>query len=313
MREKLRFNIIKFAKKILRIPQNQSLSFRNFQKYLRLYYGPIFYKEKISTSNILEAMKNMGMTEGSNVFIHCSWDEFYNYEGSEEELIDAILNVIGQSGTLIMPAFPLLKSGKIFNVKKTVTSAGMFAEIFRKYPGVKRSINIQHSVCAFGPQADFLLSEHHLGETCWDEKSPYYKLSQINTLVFSLGLRKYYIGAMVHCVESILRKEVPYYASFFKSEPTWYNYVLNSGNEILQYKHYELADGKYIRISKHLGTAKITKKYFNPEFCCFSKVSNLRISMYRANLVIPKMIELGRKGIDIYKYPRKKHDLFKPF
>lgn len=54
----------------------------------------------------------MGMKNGSNIFIHSTWDEMYNYNGSEENLIDAILEVIGPEGTLIMPACPYYVKGK---------------------------------------------------------------------------------------------------------------------------------------------------------------------------------------------------------
>ncbi len=94
-----------------------------------------------------------------------------------------------------MPAYPLLRNeNSIFDVRNTPTGAGLIAEEFRHYPGVKRSLNRQHSVCALGPMSDFLLGEHHLSKTCWDEKSPYYKLGEINAIVFTLGLGKVFVG-----------------------------------------------------------------------------------------------------------------------
>lgn len=197
------------------------------------------------------------MKNGSNIFIHSTWDEMYNYNGSEENLIDAILEVIGPEGTLIMPALPLLRKGKIFDVKKSITGAGTLAETFRRYPGVKRSINVQHSVCALGPQSDFLLKEHHLGESCWDEKSPYFRLSQIDALVFTLGLRRYYIGTMLHCVESVLRKSYPYYSSFYTREPVKHEYIDYDG----EHKYYYCYDNRYVRY-KFFSNQKNDKKAF---------------------------------------------------
>lgn len=63
-------------------------------------------------------MKDMGMKEGSNVFIHSKWDEMYNYLGNESEFIDAIIKVIGEKGTLIMPAFPLVRKIKYLMLKE---------------------------------------------------------------------------------------------------------------------------------------------------------------------------------------------------
>lgn len=39
----------------------------------------------------------------------------------------------------------------------------------------------------------------------------------------------------------------------------------------------------------------MTKKYFNKDFYKFRKISNVKVSMYRADKVIPRMIELGKK------------------
>ncbi|MCR9012810.1 AAC(3) family N-acetyltransferase [Gabonibacter chumensis] len=300
--QEIRKKTIRVAKKILGIPQNQCLTPRVFQKYFRLRYGPWIYKKKIRTEEIIEEMKKMGMKRGSNIFIHSSWDEMYNYNGSEENLIDAILEIIGPQGTLIMPAFPLLRKGKIFNVKKSVTGAGTLAETFRRYPGVKRSINVQHSVCALGPQSDFLLAEHHLGESCWDEKSPYFRLSQIDALVFTLGLRKYYIGTMLHCVESVLRKDYPYYSSFYTPVLVKHEYIDLDGKQKCYYCY-----DKKIRIrDKLFGTTTMVKKHFAKEWYACSQISNLIIGVYHAKEIIPHLINLGKKGIDVYQNSGKK-------
>ena len=303
-KEKIKNIIVPMIKKILGLSTYEELEFRTIQYHYRLKYGPYIYKYKFTTEELVDVMKKMGMGPGSNVFIHCKWDEMYNYQGNETDLIDAILKVIGPEGTLIMPAFPLKRKNKPFSIKKSVTAAGMLAETFRKYPGVLRSANCQHSVCALGKEAEYLTSEHHLGDNCWDEKSPYYKLASINTLVFSIGLRKYYIGTMVHCVEGTLMKSIPYYRSFFKENKSEHLYIDYDGN-LQQYMAYDL-DHTHRRISKHFGARIMTVKYFSKEACLFNKLSNVKVSMYKANYVIPRMIELGRHGIDIYKKPSKR-------
>lgn len=294
----------KYLKKIAGIHQNQTFNLRTFVQNLRLRYGPYIWKRKISTLDLVSAMENMGMKRGSNIFIHCNWNEFYNYTGNEKELIDEILNVIGKEGTLIMPAFPILRKGKIFSIRKSVTGAGLLAEEFRKYPGVKRSINVQHSVCALGPQADFLISEHSKCETCWDEKSPYFKLSKIGAIVFNFGQQKYSVGTIAHCVESILRKEVPYFENFYQKELTSHKYI-DLDNTIKEYFCYDLRPDLH-RTNKFFGLKYICKKYFDKTYHKYVQISNLIISVAYAEKVVPKMIELGRKGIIVYKTPSKK-------
>lgn len=295
--------LVKISKKLLGIPINDGLNVFNFFKYQRLKYGPYIYKKKYNVKDVVDVMIHLGMKEGSNVFIHSSWNEFYNYLGTEYELIDEILRVIGPSGTLIMPAIPLIRKNRLFNVRKTVTKAGVLAEEFRKYPGVKRSINLQHSVCALGPQSDYLLNEHHLGDNCWDERSPYYKLSKINALVFCMGIHKRFVGTMVHCVEGVLFKEFAYFRDLFEDNKTEHKYIDYDGTE----KNYCCYDLKAKLVYEYFSHRKYVDQYLDYKS---RKLSNLIITMYQASQVIPTMIENGRRGIILYAYPSKRKYVF---
>ena len=295
--------IKKYAKKILGIPAKEGLSITNFIFNWRLRVGPYLYKRKYTAKDVVEAMRKAGMKEGSTVFIQSRWAEFYNCISTEEELISEILNALGPNGTLAMACMPLLRNNKTFNVKKTVTRAGLLAEAFRKYPGVKRSCNVRHSVCAIGPNSHYLLSEHHLGETAWDEKSPYYRLSIVDGLVFGLGLGKYWVGTITHCVESLLREKVPYYHDMFYADKTEYHYIDYDGIE-KSYWNYDMPEsGPHIRVSSYFKSIRIAKRYLHGNS---QQVSNLQISCYKAIEVVPKLVSLGRKGIDCNLLPRKK-------
>lgn len=258
------------------------------------------YKQTYITSDIISLMKELGLKKGSNVFVHSSWDEFYNYKGSINEFIDAILTEIGPDGTLAMPAYPLLrKLDSIFNIKSTPTAAGMIAETFRNYPGVKRSIN-RHSVCAIGPMSDYLLNEHQYSETCWDRKSPYFKLSEINALIFTLGLGKYFVGTTMHCADSILREEVPYFALFFQKKTIFK--IRLADKSIYQQECYTAADdfSYYFTNRSH---NKVISRYFDKSKYVRTRLSNLTVNMYDANYLINRTIELGKRGIVVYLRP----------
>lgn len=293
----------KIIKKIFGINPSFALSLDSFVKSWRLRIGPYIYKKKYSASDVVDAMKRAGMKEGSVVFIQSGWAEFYNCTSSEIELIAEILKEIGPKGTLAMSAMPWIRKNKIFDVKNTMTKAGALAEYFRTYPGVKRSINVRHSVCAIGPLADYLLSEHHLGETAWDEKSPYYKLSQINALVFGLGLGKYWVGTIIHCVDSILKNELPYYRDLFFDYKTEYKYIDIDGVQKSYWNYNMPESGPKIRVGSYFKNRKICRKYLTSHY---QQVSNLQISCWEASEVVPKLLELGRKGIDSNLLPSKK-------
>lgn len=264
------------------------------------------YTKKYAADELVAVMCKMGMQKGSIVFIHSSMTEFYNYTGTAEELIQKMIDVIGQEGTLLMPAYPknlnsLLKETNLenvsFDVNNTPSGAGYLSEVFRKWPGVKRSINIQHSVCAYGKLADYFTNEHHLSKTAWDERSPYYKICQTNTLVYSLGLPKF-IGTIVHCTESLLKDKYIYFSLFFKKEVK-YKYINHDG-EIRQ--HTILLSN----IMRKDRKGKIAKQYFTKGEYMVANVSNLKIKRVNAKYTLNRFLELAEQGITMYTVPSPK-------
>lgn len=271
-----------------------------FRKEIKKKYGKIFYHKKYNADDLISIMKKMGMKKGSVVCIHAAMKEFYNYRGTAQELIEKILNVITPEGTLLMPAYPqrdyILDHNFIFDVRTTPTAAGYLAETFRKYPGVIRSINTQHSVCAIGKYANWLTKDHHRCRNCWDENSPWYRMTQLNALVFNLGIQSHYIGTFVHCVEGLLWKEHPYWNQFFNLTFT-FKYRNKEGN-IGTYSCYT---SNIERRTHEMVLIKHLKAYMHK-----TKISNLLIQEYDTHECLKMMLDLGRKGITMYYVPSPK-------
>lgn len=275
--------------------------FSLFKKKMRKKIGRIIYKKKYSAQDIVDAMIKLGMKKGSVVCIHSSMMEFYNYVGSAEELIKAIIDAIGPEGTLAMPAYPnqiiAESEGYIFDALKDKTVAGFLAETFRKYPGVKRSLNAEHSVCAIGKDADYLLNEHQYSSDCWDKKSPYYRMCELNALIFNLGMPRKFFGTFAHCTESILQHEHPYWKQFFNKKITFSYYDEN--RDVKQYT------SNVCKIERRQKDSNITR-HFTDEQWKITKLSNLEIKVFYSKATLDKMLELGRKGISRYYVPSTK-------
>ncbi len=272
-----------------------------FRKNVHKRIGKILYHKKYSAKDIVSIMKDMGIQKGSVVCVHASMKEFYNYEGTASELIDSIIKEIGPEGTLVMPAFPVKtlteKSNYIFNVNEDPTGAGYLAETFRKYPGVKRSINVIHSVCAIGKYADYLTKDHQFTHDCWDRNSPWQRMIELDAIVINLGMPRFYIGTFDHCVESILQYEHPYWAQFFTLRKE-YKYYDEKGN-VLTYINYTLEIDRRTR-------ERQVFKYFSSDMMTECRLSNLLIKSFRSKPCFEKMLDLGRKGIGIYYVPDPK-------
>lgn len=263
----------------------------------------LVYHKKYNTKELIHFLQGLGVKKGDTIFVHASWDEFYNYNGTITEFINALIEQVGSEGTIAMPSYPLLrKKTSVFDLHKTPTAAGLIAEEFRKYPFVLRSINL-HSVAALGPNAEFLTKDHSFSLTSWDEMSPYYRLGQINAKVLTFGLGNKFVGTIMHVADSVLRTKLPYFEQFFKKKREVTFRLQDSScvkTEILtQDDNFKL----YFTEANH---SKIINKYYLKNKFKRTRFSNLTINQYDANYFITRSIELAYKGIVVYTLPNPK-------
>ncbi len=259
----------------------------------------LVYHQKYTAKELADEVARLGIKRGQVVIVHCAMNNFYNYRGTADELIDELLRILGPEGTLCMPAFPRNKydNSREFDVRTEPTAAGLLAETFRKRPGVKRSLNQLHSVCAIGPKADYIVGEHHLSRTCFDEHSPFYKIYELGGISLSMGLPKYFIGVCAHVSESLLRDEIAYFHDKFTT-PMTFHYIDCKGNKL---DHTMLSTkNPYIRVRN----TKTIERYFDHSKYSFTRFSNLWINMYDVTYLVDTLMKLSYEGKTIYQYPK---------
>lgn len=260
----------------------------------------LFYHRKYTAKELVEELKRLGLKSGSVVIVHSSMSSFYNYNGTPDELIDELLRAIGTDGTLCMPAYPddKFNPDNVFDVRTEKSAAGLLTETFRKRPGVKRSLNKLHSVCALGPKADYIVGEHHLSKTCFDEHSPFYKIYELGGLSIALGLERRFIGTCVHVPESLLRDKIAFFRDKFTKQVT-YKYIDEKGDS---FNHTMLTGSKfqYIRYRN----TKLVDKYFDPSKYCRVRFSNLRIVFCDVRYIVDTLTHLAMEGKTLYSHPK---------
>jgi aminoglycoside 3-N-acetyltransferase len=126
-----------------------------------------------------------------------------------ERLIRILQDLVGPEGTLLMLTFSFVgkqayyvASHSHFDAQNTPSQLGALTEVFRKSPGVIRSLHPTHSVSAWGRHANELVTTHHLGPT-YGMSSPFYKLREFNGLVIGLGTQYRYGFGPTHVVEEL--------------------------------------------------------------------------------------------------------------
>jgi aminoglycoside 3-N-acetyltransferase len=257
---------------------------------------------RYGADQLASALERAGVRTGATVFLHSAWDELYNFDGIPIDLLRLLLQQVGPAGTLAMPAYPLRPDpDEIFDVRRTPTGAGLLPELFRRLPGARRSINLVHSVTALGPNADFLVRDHHRSETPWDRDSPYARLADVDAVSVCLGLpRSFGYGTVQHCPESLLYHEVPYFQRVF-GEPIAYRFRDASGQE-----------GTH-RLRRRTGRFHIgrVRRHIDPGMLRVQHLSNLRIQAIGARYLIERLVELARQGITTYYWPIPHRRLFR--
>ncbi len=291
----IKAKIIKIIKRIFGV-KNLTLTIRRKQQDIQ----KIFYRKKYSADDIISMLKESGMQPGHPLILHTAMHNFYNYTGTADELIDKLIDFLGEDGTLCMCAFPNDKynTQQVFDVSNTPSAAGYLTELFRKRPGVKRSLNQLHSVCAIGKDADYIVGDHHNSRICFDEHSPFYRIAELHGYSVSLGMPKWYIGTCEHVCEALLYEKFKFFQNRFSREYE-FTYVDFAGNEL---KHTMLTKTVTPYVRKH--TTGFVDQSFDKGRYSRKKLSNIWVTVFDACYLVEQLQVLANKGITIYKTPK---------
>jgi aminoglycoside 3-N-acetyltransferase len=170
-------------------------------------------------------LEALGIQPGALLMCHASLGQLGWTVGGANTVIQALLDVLGPSGTLCMPAeSPFIADPEGWNDERvkpewyaeirrqlppfdprtTPTTMGAIAEAFRTYPETRRSLHPLVSVCARGPLAVTITSEHALdfGE---GRSTPFEKLYTLGgfTLLLGVGFDR---CTSLHFAESLTAK-----------------------------------------------------------------------------------------------------------
>ena len=274
---------------------------RGFVRKQKLRLSKKIYRRPVAIAELRQFLIDLGVTRGRTLWVHSSWNEFYNIPLKPSEMIELLRDLLGPEGTLGMPAFPIRQDpDKVFLVDKAPFYTGMLCEIFRRQSDVRRSIHLSSSVCAVGPNADYLVRDHHFTDMPWGKNSPFLRLTELDARILGLGAGFEYMTPL-HAVECVLYDEVPYFRRVFDGTIK-YRWRRANG---------ETGEHEYRRRTGDIRPLRV-KRYFVPDICVDAKISNLKVLAMDAKPFIERGIALGRRGITVYIDPAPKPELFVP-
>ncbi|MCM1988195.1 aminoglycoside N(3)-acetyltransferase [Oceanirhabdus seepicola] len=165
--------------------------------------------EKLNTRNTLyEDFIRIGLRKGHNVIVHSSLSSIGWVCGGPVAVIQALMDVVTETGTIIMPTHsddysnpalwenPPIPEEWVEIVKETMPAfdpkitptfgMGAIVECFRTFPNVLRSNHPNVSFAAWGRNSKEIIEDHSL-DCGLGEKSPLAKLYDLDAKVLLLG------------------------------------------------------------------------------------------------------------------------------
>ncbi|MCX7766122.1 MAG: AAC(3) family N-acetyltransferase, partial [Candidatus Sumerlaeia bacterium] len=222
---------------------------------------------------------------GATVLVHSSLSSFGYVSGGADTVIDTLLEVVGETGTVMVPTLTgseklSVSNPPVFDVRHTPCWTGIIPETFRKRNEALRSLHPTHSVAAIGAQAKFLTEGHETCITPCGKDSPYHKLALVNGWVLLLGV-DLNCCTLFHTVEEFAN--VPYHL-----QPEWVT------AKIIDYAGVE----RYVKIKIHrYGSERDFPKMepilLNERAISIGKIGKAIVRLISAN----KLIELTLKKL----------------
>ena len=116
----------------------------------------------VSYRDLLSAFETLGLQKADSLILHSSYRSLGEIEGGPGTVIQAIVNVIGSEGNLMLPTFNYASPPPIpdYDPETTPGLTGIITEVGRKWPGAVRSLSPTHSVAVIGPKAHEWTKDH---------------------------------------------------------------------------------------------------------------------------------------------------------
>jgi len=162
------------------------------------------HQPRVTKYTICDGLRQLGVTSGDIVMMHCSLSSLGYVEGGADALIDAVLETVGDSGTVMMPTLPDIFLP--FDPRTSPSTVGKVSEAFRLRSRALRSCHPSHAVAAIGARAAELTEGHeHTDPTGID--SPYDRLRLLRGWIVLLGV-DHDRNTTLHLAESLA--DLPY-------------------------------------------------------------------------------------------------------
>ena len=245
-------------------------------------------KRLLRKKDLVAHFREAGLHRARNLIMHSSLSRLGRVDGGANAVIDAVLEVLGSEGTLMVPTFNYALLEGVFDPEVEPSQTGAITNALRKRPNAVRGIHPTYSVAAIGRRAAEFTAEHWKAEPVGVD-SPMDRLAKAGGYIFLLGV-KHDTDSTMHIVEAYAH--VPYRGIPFDPSCPRKAQVRIESEEVVEV---DLNDEPGCSTGFGVIELPLREKGFIQDF----RIEQCKCQLVKSQDVIDETVKLLRKRVDI--------------
>ena len=146
--------------------------------------------KSVSLDDLIRGFCEVGLKSGDIVLAHSAMRTFGPIDGGADAVVDALLDVVGPWGTLVVPTFTFAHEAEdnpIIDPVSDPSEMGIITETARRRPDALRSTAYRHSFAAVGRRAE-VITQIDPALASFDLRSSFGVMLGLGTQVLLLGV-----------------------------------------------------------------------------------------------------------------------------
>lgn len=246
-------------------------------------------------SEFRSRLSDVGITAGDLIFVHSSVDWLGGGIETGIAVIEALLDLVGNQGTVCMPSYtwrypqslgPAV--GEVIDLRRSPAKVGIIPEVFRRWPGVRRSASYWLPICAHGADSDALLQNQQLIVDPFGPGSTLHRFLELNGKVVGIGVN---LGSasLSHLPDHFL---APYYSIDIYNSDLLEGDVIAADGQVFHVKNITLKRKVFESYtpSALFGVSETLRRQLN-----FDRWGHAYVSVYPIKSYVEEALFIGRE------------------
>jgi len=176
-------------------------------------------------------IEELPIDNGDILIVHSSLDGLEDFNIKKEEIIDFLRGLVGDSGTLVMPAFPFYRENHVviqfneqeepvkkYNPRLTPAWTGLLPNYLCTIKGAIRSLFPYNSIVAIGGEAEAMTRDNLKGQAPHGRYSAWEYCMRRHAKVLFLGVSPVHSTTEIHLTEDLMFDNWPIKGWYKKQE-----------------------------------------------------------------------------------------------